>query len=314
MSSLDPEHYRKVGEPIPSLTSGVSNHPGSTIINADQISQLVQRRYGGFARAAAVTSTSCCHVAQAPTCCGAQQGLYTAAELAQVPALARDLSRGCGNPTGFANLVPGEIVVDLGCGGGIDLVLAAHRLGPAGQVIGVDFTPEMIQRATEVLDEAGLAAPVVELRLAGIDATGLPDGVADVVISNCVINLCADKEAVYREVYRILKPGGRLAISDILLVGELEPGLRSRFMANWPGCLGGAMPEARYFATLVDAGFRNVRVFARHALHGAELDEMASCPGKPFTLAPATEDLAALGNVVESVKFIAVKPFSNSDS
>ncbi len=291
----------------------IRNHPGATIINADQISQLVQRRYGAFARTTR-TGTSCGNVSQAPSCCGALQGFYTAAELAEVPALARDLSRGCGNPTGFANLVPGEIVVDLGCGGGIDLVLAAHRVGPAGQVIGVDFTPAMIERVTEVLDEAGLAAPAVELRLAGIDATGLPDGVADVVISNCVINLCADKEAVCREVYRILKPGGRLAISDILLVGELEPGLRSRLMANWPGCLGGAMPEARYFATLTDAGFRNVRVFARHPLDDAELDEMACCPGKPFTLAPAPEDLAAVGNVVESVRFTAVKPSPSSAS
>ncbi|MGH2770490.1 MAG: methyltransferase domain-containing protein, partial [Actinomycetota bacterium] len=152
-----------------------------------------------------------------------------------MPELARNLSRGCGNPTGFAEIEPGEAVVDLGCGGGIDVVLAAQKVGPRGTVVGVDFTPQMIERAKETVAAAGLEDRDFELRLADMAATPLPDGSIDVVISNCVINLCPDKEAVYEEAFRILRPGGRVAISDVVLTGDLAPGLQARFRSTWAG-------------------------------------------------------------------------------
>jgi SAM-dependent methyltransferase len=137
----------------------------------------------------------------------------------------------------------------------------------------------------------------------------LPDGVADVVISNCVINLCPDKEAVYREACRILKPGGRLAISDIVYAGRIDPEVRERFRSTWAGCLGGAIEEDRYFQIVQDAGFTAVEVIARQPLQPKELEEMACCPGPEFTPVPAKEDIASVGGKVVSIKFRASKVF-----
>jgi SAM-dependent methyltransferase len=198
-----------------------------------------------------------------------------------VPEIGINLSRGCGNPTGFANLQPGEVVVDFGCGAGIDVILAAHKVGEQGQVVGLDFASQMIERAKQF---------------------------ADVVISNCVINLCPDKKAVYGEAIRILKPGGRLAISDIVLTEEIDPRLRERFQANWVGCLGGAVPEGGYWQIIKKADFVEVKTVARHTLTPPELKAMACCPGEEFTPAPAQEDLAVVQDKVVSIKFTAVKP------
>src|SRR3972149_7847284 len=158
--------------------------------------------------------------------------------------MALNLSRGCGHPTGFANLQPAEVVVDFGCGGGIDVILAARKVGPQGRVIGIDFTPQMLERAQQAVTEAGSQSGAIELRLGDMEETGLPDGFADVVISNCVINLCPGKDAAYEEALRILRPEGRLAISDIVLIEDIDPQLRERFPSTWAGCLGGGLPEA----------------------------------------------------------------------
>ncbi|MFQ5792914.1 MAG: methyltransferase domain-containing protein [Acidobacteriota bacterium] len=222
-----------------------------------------------------------------------------------MPEVALNLSRGCGNPTGFANLHPGDIVIDFGCGGGIDVILAAHKVGPQGRVVGIDFAYQMVERAKQGVAEAGLQGRNIELCVADMEKSQLPNSFADVMISNCVINLCPDKDAVYMEGFRILKPGGQLAISDIVLTENTE--LQERFQSTWAGCLGGAIPEEDYWQTVRKAGFAEIQIVARHTLTREELRAMACCPGEEFTPAPAEEDLAAVQGKVSSVKFTAVK-------
>ena len=222
-----------------------------------------------------------------------------------MPEGALDLSRGCGNPTGFARLQPGEVVVDFGCGGGLDVILAAHKVGPHGKVVGLDIAPEMIERARQAVAAAGLQDRDIELRVAELENSQLPDTYADVIISNCVINLCPDKDAVYQEAYRLLRPGGRLAISDIVFTEAIEPDLQERFRLTWAGCLGGAIPEADYWQTVKNAGFTDIQIVSRHVLSPGELAAMASCPGKDFTASPDQEDRARVEGKVASVKFTA---------
>jgi SAM-dependent methyltransferase len=236
-----------------------------------------------------------------------EQALYSQEELSLVPEIALNLSRGCGNPTGFANLQAGEVVVDFGCGGGIDVILATHRIGSRGRVIGIDFSHEMIERARQAVAEAGLQDRNIELNLAGLEKTPLPDSFADVVISNCVINLCPDKDAVYKEAFRILKPGGRLSISDIVLTECIDQKLRERFQSTWAGCLGGAVPEDDYWPMVGNAGFAEIQIVARHLLTSEELEAMACCPGKEFTPPPSKEDRALVEGKVASIKFTAIK-------
>ncbi len=236
------------------------------------------------------------------------QGLYSEADLSHVPEVALELSRGCGNPTGFADLKSGEVVVDLGCGGGIDVILASLKVGPQGKVVGIDFSPQMIERAGQVVAKAGLQDRDIELRVSDMSRSQLPDGLADVIISNCVINLCPDKDAVYEEAFRILKPGGRLAISDIFLTERIDPALQERFRSNWSGCLGGAITEDDYWQTVRKAGFVGIETVSRHTLTPKELHALASCPGKEFGHVPAEEDLALVQGKVASIKFKAAKP------
>ena len=237
------------------------------------------------------------------------QGLYEQADLSLIPEVALNLSRGCGNPTGFANIQRGDVVVDFGCGGGIDVILAAHKVGEQGGVIGIDFAPQMIERAKQAVTEAGLKDRNIRLRVADMGRTNLPDGIADVVISNCVINLCPDKDAVYKEAFRLLRPGGRVAISDIVLTEGISPELRARFESTWSGCLGGAIPENEYLKKAKEAGFAEIQIVAHHLLTPEELEAMARCPGEEFTPSPAKEDLALVQGRVKSIKFTAVKRF-----
>jgi ubiquinone/menaquinone biosynthesis C-methylase UbiE len=202
------------------------------------------------------------------------------------------------------------MVIDFGCGGGIDVILASHKVGRQGKVIGIDFAPQMIERAGQAVAEAGLKDRNVELRVADMGKTKLPVGFADVVISNCVINLCPDKGAVYKEAFRLLRPGGRVAISDIVLTEGISPDLRVRFESTWSGCLGGAIPENEYLKKVKEVGFAEIQIMAHHLLTAEELEAMARCPGEEFTPAPAKEDLAAVQGRVKSIKFIAIKPHS----
>src|SRR4051794_20771396 len=179
---------------------------------------------------------------------------YSADELASIPAGA-NMGLSCGNPTATANLRPGEVVVDLGSGGGLDVFLAAKRVGPTGKAVGIDMTPEMVERARANAAMQGLAN--VEFHLASIDRLPLPDASADCVISNCVINLAPDKPAVFREIFRVLKPGGRLAVSDIALKRALPPELGDDLMA-YVGCIAGAIMIEDYRRGLIEAGFAHV--------------------------------------------------------
>ncbi len=235
------------------------------------------------------------------------QGLYGQAELSLVPEIALKFSRGCGNPTGFANLRPGDVVVDFGCGGGIDVILAAHKVGSRGRVTGIDCAPQMIERARQSVAEAGLQDRNIEFRTAYLDKTQLPDEFADVVISNCVINLCPDKDAVYKEAFRILREGGRIAVSDVVFTESVASDLQERFQSTWSGCLGGAAPEDDYWRIVREAGFAEIQIVTRHLLTPEELEAMACCPGEEFTPPPSKQDRVAVEGKVASVKFTAMK-------
>ncbi|MFQ5892083.1 MAG: methyltransferase domain-containing protein, partial [Candidatus Methanofastidiosia archaeon] len=273
----------------------------------NKIKQVVKERYGKSAEKGGKKEPCCPSEAGTSSSFASAHGLYLQEELSFIPEIALNLSKGCGNPTGFANLQPGEVVVDFGCGGGIDVILASNKVGPLGKVIGVDFAPQMIERAKQAVAEAGVT-DTVELVVADMEQLELPDGFADVVISNCVINLCPDKEAVYREAFRILKPGGRLAISDIVYTEKINPQVQERFQSTWAGCVGGAIEEDSYFEIVRKIGFDQIEIVARHLLPSKELEAMACCPGNEFTPTPAKEDLEIVQEKVISIKFTAVKP------
>jgi len=271
-----------------------------------EIKQEVKIRYDEFAKEGGSVE-GCCPLAGGSTESFAlEHGLYGQEDLALIPKLAINLSRGCGNPTSFANLQPGETVADFGSGGGIDLVLAAHKVGPTGKVIGIDFAPHMIEIAKQVMEEAGLSDRV-EFILLDIENPEVPDNIADVVISNCVINLCPWKPCVYKQVFDILKPGGRLAISDIVTIGYVDPKVGEYFRSIWTGCTGGAIPEDEYLKIVQDVGFSQLQVVARHILGPKELDEMASCPGKKFSPTFSEEKLTQMQGKIVNTKFTAVK-------
>lgn len=225
-----------------------------------------------------------------------------------LPEIAFNLSRGCGNPTGFSNLQRGDVVVDFGCGGGIDVILAANKVGSEGRVIGIDFTDQMIGRAKQAAVEAGLQDRDIHFHVADLEKSQLPGGCADVVVSNCVINLCPDKDAVYQEAFRILKPGGQAAISDIVITEHIASELRDKFQSAWSGCLGGAITERNYWQAVRNAGFSEVQIVARHNLTPEELQAMACCPGEDFCPPPSESDLALVEGKVASIKFTASKP------
>ena len=222
--------------------------------------------------------------------------------------IAFNLSRGCGNPTGFSNLQRGDVVVDFGCGGGIDVILAANKVGSEGRVIGIDFSDQMIGRAKQAAVEAGLHDRDIHFHVADLEKSQLLSGCADVVLSNCVINLCPDKDAVYQEVFRILKPGGQAAISDIVITEHIASELRYKFQSAWSGCLGGAITEHNYWQAISNAGFSEVQRVARHSLTPEELQAMAACPGEDFCPPPSESDLALIEGKVASIKFTAAKP------
>jgi len=210
---------------------------------------------------------------------------YSAEELESIPAAA-NMGLSCGNPTASASIRPGEVVVDLGCGGGLDVFLAAQRVGPTGKAIGIDMTPEMVKRATQSAAKGMDGKPItnVEFHLATIDRMPLADASVDVVISNCVINLAADKPAVFREIYRVLKPGGRVAVSDIALKKELPLEIMKDVMA-YVGCIAGAVLIEEYKRGLIEAGFSGVHVVdAVSDLNAyAQVEGQSACCSPPMT-------------------------------
>jgi arsenite methyltransferase len=196
-------------------------------------------------------------------CCGEGEpdpvsgGLYSDSEAGEIPEAALQASLGCGNPTALAELSPGEVVLDLGSGGGIDVLLSARRVSPGGMAYGLDMTDEMLQLARENQRASGVAN--AEFLKGRIEEVPLPDASVDVIISNCVVNLSTDKDRVFAEAYRVLRPGGRIAISDVVVQGELPAGLR-RSVELWAGCVAGALEESEVRAKLSRAGFDSVEV------------------------------------------------------
>ena len=223
------------------------------------IHQAVREKYGAIASAVSKESsnTSCC----GPATCGCgdpiTSNLYSDAETSGLPAQAVAASLGCGNPTALLDLKPGQTVLDLGSGGGIDVLLSAKRVGPTGKAYGLDMTDEMLALARENQRKAG--ATNVEFLKGTIEAIPLPDDSVDVIISNCVINLSSDKDAVLREAFRVLRPGGRFAVSDVVVRGDVPAEIR-RSMELWVGCIAGALEEQEYVAKLRSAGFADVEV------------------------------------------------------
>jgi SAM-dependent methyltransferase len=243
---------------------------------SNEIHQLVQQKYGDAARSA--LSSSDPGVRKIAEAFG-----YSAEDLASIPADA-NLGLSCGNPTATASLRPGEVVVDLGSGGGIDVLLAAKKVGPGGKVIGIDMTPDMIRRAKKNAVEAKLDN--VEFHHATIDDLPLPANSVDCVISNCVINLAPDKKAVFREMFRVLKPGGRVAVSDIALKRELPADLGNDLMA-YVGCIAGAIGIDDYRQGLTAAGFAHVAIIDSGSDLNAynQIEGQSACCSPPSNVA-----------------------------
>jgi arsenite methyltransferase len=225
----------------------------------EDVKATVRQRYGQAAlRVATGSSTSC----GTGSCCGGgddpiTSNLYTQAETACLPPDAVLGSLGCGNPTALAELHEGEVVLDLGSGGGIDVLLSARRVGPTGKAYGLDMTDEMLSLARENQHKAGVEN--VEFLKGEIEAIPLPDHSVDVIISNCVINLSTDKTRVLAEAFRVLKPGGRFAVSDVVIRGEVPPDVRQS-MELWVGCIAGALTEREYHRRLGEAGFEDIGI------------------------------------------------------
>src|SRR5436305_3584989 len=263
--------------------------------NSMELKEIVKEKYGEAARrVTAGGSNGCCGGSALfdGSCDPITSNLYDEAQAGQIPDQALKASLGCGNPTALAQLNAGETVLDLGSGGGIDVLLSARRVGPTGKAYGLDMTDEMLALANENRRKAGVEN--VEFLKGQIESIPLPDNSVDVIISNCVINLSSDKDRVLAEAFRVLKPGGRFAVSDVVTHGEIPPEVRESVLL-WVGCLAGALEESEYRAKLAAAGFNGIdveptRVYrveeAREFLTGKGIDVDALAPqidGKFFS-------------------------------
>jgi arsenite methyltransferase len=263
------------------------------VMSESTITEIVREKYGEAAKRAASGSASSCGTAPS-SCCGSApsasglrgdpitSNLYSSSEIGEIPETAFLASLGCGNPTALAQLLPGQIVLDLGSGGGIDVLLSAKRVGPAGKAYGLDMTDEMLELARENQRKAGVTN--VEFLKGQIEDIPLPDASVDVIVSNCVINLSADKDRVLREAFRVLKPGGRFAVSDVVTSGEIPESVRKSVLL-WIGCVAGALSEDDYRRKLEAAGFGDVTVE----------------PTRIYTVADAREFLTSAGIDVDSI-------------
>jgi arsenite methyltransferase len=231
-----------------------------------EVTEIVREKYGELARRVlndeAKGTASCC----GPTCCGGGAGeaadpitsnLYVSGETSALPSSAVLASLGCGNPTALAELAPGEVVLDLGSGGGIDVLLSARRVGPTGKAYGLDMTDDMLKLARQNAETAGVSN--VTFLKGQIEQIPLPDASVDVIISNCVINLSGDKRRVLAEAFRVLKPGGRFAVSDVVVRGAVPPAVR-RSMELWVGCVAGALEESEFKSLLAEVGFAEATI------------------------------------------------------
>jgi len=274
-------------------------------MEAGTIRKFVRERYGNIAR----QETSCCGPAK--SCCGGKtaeavgrQIGYSDDELRDAPEGA-NLGLGCGNPIALASLKKGETVLDLGSGAGFDCFLAAREVGPAGRAIGVDMTPEMVEKARENARKTNRSN--VEFRLGEIEHLPVADESVDAIISNCVINLSPSKEEVFMEAYRVLRPGGRFMISDIMLTGKLPMQIRESLAAH-AGCIAGAIPKEEYLGLLSGAGFRDVRVVQENAFAVPELETDAYAKSISETFAIPSETVLEATRAIASVRISGTKP------
>ncbi len=281
------------------------------LIDREDVRQIVREKYG----AAALTvlqgqGAACCggSVGGGDSCCGGDVitgGLYDKTEAASIPEDALLASLGCGNPTALATLQAGETVLDLGSGGGIDVLLSAKRVGPTGCAYGLDMTDEMLALAERNKAEAG--AENVKFLKGHIEEIPLPDASVDVIISNCVINLSGDKPKVFGEAYRVLKPGGRFAVSDVVVDGILPEAVR-RDMEAYVGCVAGALERSEYLGLLKSAGFVNASVEATRRYTFADLEAVAAT--SPQVAALPAEEKAALDGRIYGAFIRAEKPLA----
>jgi SAM-dependent methyltransferase len=262
-------------------------------MSSPDIKEVVKEKYGQAALRVASGGSSCCGATASTGCDPITSNLYDAQQAGQIPEQALLASLGCGNPTALAELKPGEIGLDLGSGGGIDVLLSAKRVGQTGKAYGLDMTDEMLALANENKRKAGVDN--VEFLKGEIEHIPLPDNSVDIVISNCVINLSADKDSVLREAFRVLKPGGRFVVSDVVTRGEILPEIRQSVLL-WVGCVAGAMEESEYRSKLASAGFEQIeleptRIYrvedAREFLSGENIDVDAIAPQVDGTIMSA---------------------------
>jgi SAM-dependent methyltransferase len=265
------------------------------------IKEVVREKYGQAALRVTSGGSNCCGATPASglSCDPITSNLYDELQTRQIPEEAMLASLGCGNPTALAKINPGETVLDLGSGGGIDVLLSARRVGPSGKAYGLDMTDEMLALASENKRKAG--AENVEFLKGEIESIPLPDNTVDVIISNCVINLSADKNLVLREAFRVLKPGGRFAVSDVVTRGEMAPEVRQSVLA-WVGCIAGALEENEYRGKLSAAGFEQIEIEPTRVYRVADAREFLCSSGIDVDAIAAQVDEKFMSAFVRAVK------------
>src|ERR1022692_2298185 len=281
-------------------TSCASANNQGAIMN---VKEVVQEKYGEAAlRVTSGKGNACCGSSPSSCASGADpitSDLYDELQKSELPETAVLASLGCGNPTALAELKPGEVVLDLGSGGGIDVLLSARRVGPTGLAYGLDMTDEMLALANENKRKAG--ARNVEFLKGEIEHIPLPDDSVDVIISNCVINLSADKDRVLREAFRVLKPGGRFAVSDVVTRGEIRSEIRQSVLL-WVGCVAGALGDEEYRSKLSGAGFEQIDIEPTRIYHAEDARELLSAEGVDVDAIAADVDGKFMSAFVRAVK------------
>ena len=265
------------------------------------IKEVVKSKYAQAALRATSEGSRCCGVAPANSdCCDPiTSNLYDLSQISQLPEEALLASLGCGNPTALAKLNPGEVVLDLGSGGGVDVLLSARRVGPKGKAYGLDMTDEMLALANENKRKSGMEN--VEFLKGEIENIPLPDNSVDVIISNCVINLSADKDKVLCEAFRVLKPGGRFAVSDVVTRGEISPKVRESVLL-WVGCIAGALDETEYRDKLAAAGFEQIDIEPTRVYRAEDARDILTANGLDVNTVAADLDGKFLSAFVRAVK------------
>ena len=272
-----------------------------TSTDAKNIIETVKEKYGQAALRATSGGSSCCgaRVANSDCCDPITSNLYDVSQISQLPEEALLASLGCGNPTLLAKLSPGEVVLDLGSGGGIDVLLSARRVGSTGKAYGLDMTDEMLALANQNKHKSGMEN--AEFLKGEIENIPLPDNSVDVIISNCVINLSADKDKVLREAFRVLKPGGRFAVSDVVTRGEISPKVRESVLL-WVGCIAGALDETQYRDKLAAAGFEQIDIEPTRVYRAEDARDILTANGLDVNTVAADVDGKFFSAFVRAVK------------